>query len=265
MVSAMKVTQEFNSADAAMAEHSVHLSRQRTTSNGSEMAVQNALVARSSRSMMSVGENTNFSSVGQELDAVVSGKFLGDIAGLGAGTLASAGMAIGSAVGNAAVVVGNHVVKTAKTSLNSLPETIKSAANHIGEHAVGVAAGAVGAVPIAGEMVVDTTVDLAGTALAHAEDSLQGLGRLATRLAETAWNEIKKIVDCLKEMVSLCSILIGDQCDCNGGSHVTIATDHFSVRCVFQTTSEFSKGFGINAVRQNKMDGTTLEGSLTIL
>ncbi|CAE7190462.1 unnamed protein product [Symbiodinium necroappetens] len=169
-------------------------------------------------------------------------------------------MAIGSAVGNAAVVVGNHVVKTAKTSLNSLPETIKSAANHIGEHAVGVAAGAVGAVPIAGEMVVDTTVDLAGTALAHAEDSLQGLGRLATRLAETAWNEIKKIVDCLKEMVSLCSILIGDQCDCNGGSHVTIATDHFSVRCVFQTTSEFSKGFGINAVRQNKMDGTTLEG-----
>ncbi|CAE7943423.1 unnamed protein product [Symbiodinium necroappetens] len=61
-------------------------------------------------------------------------------------------------------------------------------------------------------------------------------------------------------MFSLCSVLIGDQCDCNAGSDVTIATDRFSVRCVFRAGAEFSQGFGLAAVQQSNLEGTTLEG-----
>ena len=157
----MKVMQELitNSSEAAIAEHSVHLSRSENDLKGSEMAVQNALVARSSRSKMLVGEKTNFSSVDEELDAVVSAKFFGAIAdGL---------ETVGSVIGNAAVAVGNTVVTAAETTLQSLPPAIKTAANTIGQTAVGVVNTAVSV----GEMVVDTTVDLAGTALEHAQQS----------------------------------------------------------------------------------------------
>ncbi|CAE7215982.1 unnamed protein product [Symbiodinium microadriaticum] len=250
VASSMKVMQELitNSSEAAIAEHSVHLSRSENDLKGSEMAVQNALVARSSRSKMLVGEKTNFSSVDEELDAVVSAKFFGAIAdGL---------ETVGSVIGNAAVAVGNTVVTAAETTLQSLPPAIKTAANTIGQTAVGVVNTAVSV----GEMVVDTTVDLAGTALEHAQQSLAEVGRLAEGLARAAWNEIKKIVNCLKEMFSLCSVLIGDQCDCNAGSDVTIATDRFSVRCVFRAGAEFSQGFGLAAVQQSNLEGTTLEG-----
>ena len=255
VASSMKVMQELitNSSEAAIAEHSVHLSRSENDLKGSEMAVQNALVARSSRSKMLVGEKTNFSSVDEELDAVVSAKFFGAIAdGL---------ETVGSVIGNAAVAVGNTVVTAAETTLQSLPPAIKTAANTIGQTAVGVVNTAVSV----GEMVVDTTVDLAGTALEHAQQSLAEVGRLAEGLARAAWNEIKKIVNCLKEMFSLCSVLIGDQCDCNAGSDVTIATDRFSVRCVFRAGAEFSQGFGLAAVQQSNLEGTTLEGGLTVI
>ena len=66
-------------------------------------------------------------------------------------------------------------------------------------------------------------------------------------------------------MFSLCSVLIGDQCDCNAGSDVTIATDRFSVRCVFRAGAEFSQGFGLAAVQQSNLEGTTLEGGLTVI
>ena len=219
----MKTAQELstNSSQAAIAVHS--------------MAVQTALVARSSRSKMSVGENTDFTSADEELDAVVSAKFLGDVvevASSAGSTLASAGMAIGSAIGNAAVVVGNHVVKTAETMFESLPGPIQDAANSIGN----VALGAINAAVDAGEMVAATTVNLAGTALDHATRSLEEgaklsskvgkfiadkaaalggeiakLGPLAAGLASAAWDQIKKFVNCLREQFSLCSVLIGDR------------------------------------------------------
>lgn len=216
----MKVMQELitNSSEAAVATHSVNLTRSENDLSVSEMAVQNALVARSSRAKMSLGETTDVSSVDGELEAVMSGKFLGDIAdGLGSvgGVLRSVGMTVGSPLANAVTVVGDKVVAAAETSLESLPGPIQNAANSIGD----VAVRAVTTVVSHGEMVAASTVDLAGTALAHAQQSLAEMERLAAGLASGAWNEIKKIVDCLKEKVSLCSILIGDQCDCGQRRH----------------------------------------------
>ena len=268
----MKVVQELTTnSSASVAVHSAYLSHAKHDLNGSEMAVQTALVARSSRSKISVG--TNFSSADEELDAVVSAKFFGDVV--------SAGMKIGSAIGNAAIVVGNHVVEVAETTYESLPDDIQDAASSIGN----VAVGAMNAAVDVGEMVAATSVHLAGTALDHATRSLeegaklsskvgkfiadkaaalggeiQKLGPLAAGLASAAWEQIKKFVSCLSDSLSLCSVLIGDQCDCEGGSHVEVSTDKFSVRCVFEKTADFSKGFGVRAVPKNDMNGKTSEG-----
>ncbi|CAE7228999.1 unnamed protein product [Symbiodinium sp. CCMP2592] len=136
-------------------------------------------------------------------------------------------------------------------------------------------------------MVADATIDLAGTALDHAQRSLQEgarlssavgnfiadkaaalggeivkLGPLAAGLASAAWNEIKKFVNCLGDMLSLCTVLIGDQCDCEGGSYVDVSLDKFSVRCIFKAAADFSKGFGVRAVPKKDLGqpGEMMEG-----
>ena len=264
VASAMKVMQELstNSSEAAVTVHSVHLSRSENQLNGSKMmSVQNALVARASHSRTSVGENLNadLSSVDEELDAVVSAKFFGAIAdgfSAAANTLASAGMSIGSAIGNAATVVGRHVVKAAETKFASLPGSIKNVANSIGN----VAVGAVHAARDVGEMVADTTINLAGTVLHHAQRFAEAGARLAAGFASAVWNEMEKFINCLKQQLSLCSVLIGDQCDCHAGSHVELSPGSFSVRCVFQAAADFSKGFGVRAVPKNGMGGKTIGG-----
>lgn len=275
----MKVTQEMNtSSSEAITAHSSQLSSSET--------LQGALVVRSSRSKRSGRENANLSSVDEELDAVVSAKFFGAVAdgfsSMG-NTLASAGMSVGSAIGNAAMVVGNTVVKAAETSFDRLPGPIQDAANAIGNEALGVINTAIDV----GEMVADATIDLAGTALEHAQRSVQEgarlssavgnfiadkaaalggeivkLGPLAAGLASAAWNEIKKFVNCLGEMLSLCTVLIGDQCDCEGGSYVDVSPDKFSVRCIFKAAADFSKAFGVRAVPTKNLGtaGEMMEG-----
>ena len=172
LTSAMKVTQEMNtSSSEAITAHSSQLSSSET--------LQGALVVRSSRSKRSGRENANLSSVDEELDAVVSAKFFGAVAdgfsSMG-NTLASAGMSVGSAIGNAAMVVGNTVVKAAETSFDRLPGPIQDAANAIGNEALGVINTAIDV----GEMVADATIDLAGTALEHAQRSVQEGARLSS-------------------------------------------------------------------------------------
>ena len=53
---------------------------------------------------------------------------------------------------------------------------------------------------------------------------------IEARLSEEGFRSQPRFVSCLTEGLSLCTVLIGDQCDCEGGSSVDIGLDSFSVR-----------------------------------
>ena len=141
-------------------------------------------------------------------------------------------------------MVGRHVVRAAEVKLSSLAPAILDVANDLGRVAVTVG----NSVADVGEMVAETTVHLAGTALEHAKagvnqgvkmaskvgdaiankmqelgEGVAKLGPLVVGLAKTAWDGIKDFLSCLADALSLCSILIGDACDCNAGSSITIS------------------------------------------
>ena len=84
-------------------------------------------------------------------------------------TLTEAGMTLGSAVANAAVVVGKHIVKAAETQLAALPAAIKTVAEDIGKAAVQVGS----VVADVGELAADATLHLAGDILQRAQSSIQ--------------------------------------------------------------------------------------------
>ncbi|CAE6921942.1 unnamed protein product [Symbiodinium natans] len=182
--------------------------------------------------------------------------------------IADVGLTVGDYVGNAAVIVGNSVVEAAETSIDALPSEIKDAASTLGN----VAVAAAGAVADVGEVVADATVDLAGDALHAAKHSIaQGvrlastvgneiaskatalggeiakLGPLAVGLAKAAWDEIKKFINCLAQSFTLCKMLIGNMCDCDGGSDVSASLSGLSMKCKFKHTGDFAQGFGISS------------------
>ena len=86
------------------------------------------------------------------------------------------------------------------------------------------------------------------------------LGPLVVGLAKSAWNEIKDLVSCLLEGLTLCSVLIGEYCDCNAGSHIKFSTDGMDMKCVFKVTADFSKGYGVTATSTGKYGVITESG-----
>ena len=90
------------------------------------------------------------------------------------------------------------------------------------------------------------------------------LGPLVAGLAEAAWNEIKGFLSCFTESLTLCHVLLGGVCDCNAGSHVTPSASGFSMRCVFDSSSDFASGFGIRAVPAQKFPGSTATGTVIL-
>eukprot|EP00439_Symbiodinium_sp_Y106_P033113 s6935_g3.t5 len=219
----------------------------RASSNFSEEALD-AVV--SAKALEVVGDA--FSDAGNALGGVVetAGNAIATAAVQTVNTLAEAGMTLGSAVANAAVVVGKHIVKAAETQLAAVPDAIKNVAEDIGTAAVQVGS----VVADVGELAADASLHLAGDILQRAQSSIQ------QGLAEAAWNEIKGFLSCFSESLTLCHVLLGGQCDCNAGSHVTPSASGFSMRCVFDSSSDFASGFGIRAVPAQSFPGRTGKG-----
>ena len=186
---------------------------------------------------------------------------------------------MGSAVANAAVVVGNHVIRAPTMRIDQLPQGLKNFAEDLGNQALNVATVTAHTAVHVAQKAATTTIQLAGTVLEHAKKTAeQGaklatkvgnfiadqaralggeiakLGPLAAGLGQAAWNEMKKFISCLRESTSLCQLLIGKECDCSAGSYVEMHHDRMELRCVFSKVSEFSQGFGIKATRAGSGD-----------
>ena len=118
-----------------------------------DVSLKNTKTALSSEAHQVSAQRVN-SSRQQDLDAAVSSKFIEvitspitnvvndavdevsgavDTIASVADTLHEAGMQLGTAVANAAAVVGNHVVKPAITKAASLPSSVRNLANELGE------------------------------------------------------------------------------------------------------------------------------------
>ncbi|CAE7295054.1 UVR8 [Symbiodinium sp. CCMP2592] len=82
--------------------------------------------------------------------------------------------------------------------------------------------------------------------------ALDAVGPLAAGLVGDAWNRLRRFLDCLQDTAgggrrSLCEMLIGEQCDCSSGSYVRPSTGGVQMKCIFNDTSVFTKGYGIRA------------------
>ncbi|CAE7836716.1 unnamed protein product [Symbiodinium sp. CCMP2592] len=241
-------------------------------------SLSTALILRSSRGT----EEGNFTR-DQDLDAVVSGKIFHDIgdgfAKVG-NTLKAVGMKAGEAAGNAAIVVGNHVMEAAKAKLDLLPWDVKQLANQLG----GIAKGMANGLKEFGKTLEKGVVDLADDALKHAQhfaeqgvmlatrvgdkiatevaskarwlgDKVKTLGPLVAGLASAAWEQIKKFVNCLDNNGLMCPILIGSHCDCPSGSSVRFENGGLNLRCVIGKSAGFGMGYGFKAQSGGKFGG----------
>ena len=193
-------------------------------------------------------------------------------------TLEDAGMAVGTAAANGAVVVGNGIAEGAESTFNAVAPHVVSFGNSLGEAAVSVG----NEVAELGERVVDETVTLAGTVLDHAKKGVeQGakmvnkvgkaigdkmtelgqevakLGPIIAGLAKSAWNEIKDFVSCLAEGLTLCSVLIGEYCDCNAGSYIKFSTPgvHLGITSTTLVLGLFVRGVSTSIFAQDRRHG----------
>ena len=189
-----------------------------------------------------------------------------------ADTFEEIGVAVGSAASNAIIVVENQIVAPVKAAIEDVPAEVVNVANQIGTTAVQVGQ----SVEDFGEVVAETAVTLEGdirsqaeatiaqgvtlatsmaneignkvTSLAHnLGDDIKKLGPLVTGFAQDAWNAIEGFLSCVVNQISLCEVLIGDQCDCSAGSFVTVTTNDFTVKCVLKQASEFTRLFETQA------------------
>ncbi|CAE7937902.1 unnamed protein product, partial [Symbiodinium necroappetens] len=270
MAAAMKLGQESNTDAEAI--HTAYTADSEHLHGSAEM--QSALLARSSRSASQSSDAS--------LDAAVSAKIFGSIIDtfeqLGT-VLTDAGMEIGTALGNSAMVIGKQVIEPPRlkfdTDLRTLATSIGTAPLTLGrsytdvisvtatqatqlarttlEHAKkGVAQGEKIASKV-GNLIVDKTRVLG--------DPINKVGPLAAGLLSDAWAAVKSFVNCFDIQVSLCLVLLGSQCDCGPGkSHVNIDDDWMEVRCVFTSTSEFSRSFGVRATQDSDGDSNLLPG-----
>ncbi|CAE7600906.1 unnamed protein product [Symbiodinium natans] len=234
------------------------------TSNKTD--VELALLARSSRASVEEQE--------KELDAVVSAKalgFIGDAVGgivdavgdaagavgnhivtaaeVTANTLKQAGLTIGSAAANAAVIIGKHVIKPAVGKITSLPGDIKNVADTIGNGVIQVGQ----AMSYAGQLVADSTVQLGGIMADGLKEAGEFVGGVALDM-----------INCIKDSLTPCKLLIGDQCDCDAGSHVTASATSLSIRCVFTKDDDFKGGAGLTA-KAGQSFGGGKEGGTAVL
>ncbi|CAE7251401.1 unnamed protein product [Symbiodinium sp. CCMP2456] len=234
-------------------------------------SLSTALILRSSRGAEWLNRSQD-----QDLDAVVSAKVFDAIAGgfedLGK-TLAKVGLKAGEAAGNAAMVVGDHVIEAAKRKMDSLP--FKQWADDLGRTAKTMANG----IKDAGKTLEQGVVDLADDALQHAQglaeqglemaekvgtkigedleaaaravgdsvQELEKLGPLAMAIAKETWDQIKKFVNCLDNNGLMCPILIGSHCDCPSGSSVRFDGGELVLKCVIGKSAELGMGFGFKA------------------
>ncbi|CAE7624964.1 unnamed protein product [Symbiodinium sp. CCMP2592] len=189
-----------------------------------------------------------------------------------ADTFEEIGVAVGSAASNAIIVVENQIVQPVKAAIEDVPAEVVNVANQIGTTAVQVGQ----SVEDFGEVVAETAVTREGdirseaeaavnqgvsfattmaneignkaTSLAHnLGDGIKKLGPLVTGFAQDVWNAIEGFLSCVVNQISLCEVLIGDQCDCSAGSFVTVTTNDFRVKCVLQQASEFTRLFETQA------------------
>ena len=237
----------------------------------------------------------------EDLDSAVSAKIFDDIADgfesvgdgfselgdtfedIGEG-IADVGLTVGSAVGNAATVVGNSVVEAAESTVDALPSEIKDAASTLGKAVVATG----NFVADVGEVVADAAVDLAGDALQVAQyavqegakvgsalgdkiataanaigDGIERVGALAVGLAKAAWEQIKAFINCLTSGFSLCKLMLGNVCDCDAGSTISMSTSGLGMRCVFKAGG-FSSGYGFSAGGSFEMGDMSSQGRIKI-
>ncbi|CAE7270353.1 hypothetical protein AK812_SmicGene3004 [Symbiodinium microadriaticum] len=291
LVTAVKFTQDSTAGGGLQLEHSANESLLSVRADAvghlqSEHSVNEslstALILRSSR----VAEDSNVSD--QDLDAVVSAKIfhdIGDNFAKVANSLKAAGLEVGKAAANAAMVVGDHVIEAAMTKFDALQGPIKDAANRIGQHAIAMG----DEIQAAGEAVGEGVVDLAGDALDHAQkfaaegaklankatqaiehaagsfaDKMVKLGPLVAGLAAEAWSHIAKFWECMDATELLCTILIGNHCDCSRGKSSVSFNNGLTVKCVMSKTADLSGGFGFSAKPGEMFGGKSKNGKLQL-
>jgi len=283
MAAAMKLGQESNSVSEATFR--MHTADSEHLHGSADM--QSALLARSSRSTSHERANASAEDLDESLDAVVSAKFFGGfvdaITSVG-NALADAGEAIGSAVGNSAMVVGNRIIQPPKLKWSELGD-FRDDIESIGSDALTVARVTATTARDVGEIAVEQTIALAKTTLEHARktaeqgakiatkvgnfiaekavqlgEGVEKVGPLAAGLGPAAWNTLKSLVSCVWQTLTLCHVLIGKHCDCSGGSYVSLRTDRMKMRCVFRATSEFSKAMGVYASQKSNGKTSVLPG-----
>ncbi|CAE7940706.1 unnamed protein product [Symbiodinium necroappetens] len=295
---AMKLAQESNTSSslrssAQLAGAEVHGALiDRSSSHRAASRQQELDAAVSAKGIPIVSDVGNAMASGGEafVDGVSSGAEVVGNEVVSAGTqtlntLEDAGMAVGTAAANGAVVVGNGIAEGAESTFNAVAPHVVSFGNSLGEAAVSVG----NEVAELGERVVDETVTLAGTVLDHAKKGVeQGakmvnkvgkaigdkmtelgeevakLGPIIAGLAKSAWNEIKDFVSCLAEGLTLCSVLIGEYCDCNAGSYIKFSTDSMDMRCIFKVSADFGKGYGVTATSGGQFGVITENGRITL-
>ncbi|CAE7544065.1 unnamed protein product, partial [Symbiodinium necroappetens] len=237
-------TQESN----AVSEATMHTHTADSEHFHGSAAIQNALLARSSRTAVREHANISVGDLDESLDSVASAKLFGGIVDAYASVAASltdAGMAVGEKVGNVAIVVGNRVIEPPRLTL----DMDQNLADQVGRDVATLGTIA----EDSAEIAVQQSINLAKTTLEHAQKTAEEGAKLATavgnfiadRAVELA-EEVKKFLDCLMTPANLCHMLIGNDCDCDAGSYVRLYSNRMEMRCIFQTQSEFRKGFGFD-------------------
>ncbi|CAE7220371.1 unnamed protein product [Symbiodinium sp. CCMP2592] len=277
MAAAMKLGQESNTdAEATVHMHtadSEHL-------HGSAGEMQRKLLARS-RSTSNERASAFVSSSDDSLDAAVSGKIFGSIVDtfeqLGS-VLTDAGMEIGTAVGNSAMVIGKRVIEPPKLKFD---EGLLGVVSSIGTAPLQLSDRTTDVISVTARQATQlarTTLEHAKKGVAQGEkiaskvgnlivdkasvlgNPIDKVGPLAAGLLSDAWSEIKSSLSCFDIKLSLCHLLLERQCDCDAGSYVNITGDWMEVRCVFSRTSEFTKSLGVRATVDSDGDSNLLPG-----
>ncbi|CAE7269786.1 UVR8 [Symbiodinium sp. CCMP2456] len=260
-------------------------------------SVSSGLLARASTALAS-DDGMNTSRDGS-LDTVAAKKnpfkFVGSIANTvkDAGrVVADAGLEMGKAAANRAVVIGNGILESPRQSLQEVGDVLLPDVVVVGP-ALEVR-NVFDAVRDPGQIVVAATVDLGSGIVDEVRQSLQdaanrglvladqvggvlqpfvgtaldAVGPLAAGLPGDDWNRLRGFVDCLQDTDGggrrpLCEMLIGRDCDCSGGSYVRPSTGGVQMKCIFKATSVFAKGYGIRATGSVDSSGeTTLDANV---
>lgn len=95
-------------------------------------------------------------------------------------------------------------------------------------------------------------------------DKMVKLGPLVAGLAAEAWSHIAKFWECMDATELLCTILIGNHCDCSRGKSSVSFNNGLTVKCVMSKTADLSGGFGFSAKPGEMFGGKSKNGKLQL-